>query len=88
MRSDWVVQGFFHSSVQNLQGWRLYDLSGQPVPALYHSHDTSLDPQGEKAFPTCSLKVSCFNLCLLSLVLLSCATVESLLDYLLAGGCW
>lgn len=86
VRSDQVAQVFPHSAVENLQGWRPHNLSGHPVPVFYPPYDTSLYPQGEKASPTPSLKLSCFNLCLLSLVLLSCTTVKSLLDYLLAVG--
>lgn len=34
MSSDQVAQGFIHWGLENLQGWRWYSVSGQPVPLL------------------------------------------------------
>lgn len=50
-----------YSGLENLQWWRLHNLSGLPVLPRY--------PQSEKIFLTSSLNVSCFNLCQLSLIL-------------------
>lgn len=37
LRSDPVTQGFKPSGPKNLQGWKLYNLYGQPAPALHCS---------------------------------------------------
>lgn len=48
VRSDRVSLFFLHSSVENLQGWALPNLSGQPVLMLCHPCSTQLYTQGEK----------------------------------------
>lgn len=60
MRSDQVSQAFIQSGLENIQGWKVHSLPGQPVP---------LDcPHGGKTFPLSSLNPSCFILCMLSLI--------------------
>ena len=43
MKSELVTQSFIQSGLENLQGYRLYYLAGQPVGLLDY-------PNGEKGF--------------------------------------
>lgn len=62
IRPKQVAQGFILSGLENLQGWSLYNFSGQTAWLLDCPH-------GEKDFPKCSLNLCCFNLSPLSLVI-------------------
>lgn len=42
MRSDQVTWGFIQLGLEILQGWRLHDLSGQPVPVLACPHGSKV----------------------------------------------
>jgi len=35
---DMVAQDHIQMAFEDLQGWRLHDLPGQPVPVLSHAH--------------------------------------------------
>lgn len=58
-RSNQVAWAFLQLSLENLQGWRLYNISGQPAPMFDCPH-------GEKVFLISCQKLSCFNLSSLS----------------------
>lgn len=70
MRPDHLAQGFVQTGLENLQGWRLHNLSRQSVPPL-----TVLT--GRKCFPVPSLNPSGFNVWSL-LVLPPCKAEQSL----------
>ena len=57
-----VAQGLTEPGTENLQGWQLHDLPGQPVPLLD-------SPQGEEASLIPTLNLSCFSVFPLLLVL-------------------
>jgi len=64
------AQGFIQWGLENLQGQKLPNLSGPPdaVPDCF---------RWEKGFLTSSLDFSCFNSCLLCLILPPCPTGKS-----------
>jgi len=66
-----VVQDPVQLAFDYLQGWRLHDFSGQPVPVLGHLHS-------EKVFPDVQKEPPVFGLCPLPLILLLGTTVKSL----------
>lgn len=53
-----LLRALIQSGIENLRGWRLHSLPGQPVPMC------DCHPEGEKFFFKPSLKLSCFSLCL------------------------
>jgi len=53
-----LLRALIQSGVENLQGWRLYNLSGQPVP-MYDCF-----PTRGKFFFKSRLSLSCSSLCL------------------------
>lgn len=54
-------QGHVQPCFEYLQGWKLYRLSGQPIPIIFHA--------GIFFSPTTSQNFQCSNLCLLFLVI-------------------
>lgn len=69
---------------KSVWGETLWAAHSSTLPSLWYIFVSSRC----KVSPTYSLKLSCFNLCLLSIVFPSCTAVKSLLDFLLVGGCW
>lgn len=62
IRPNQVAQGFILSGLENLQGWRLHNFSGQTAPLLDCPHD-------EEDFPKSTLNLCRFNLSPLSLII-------------------
>ena len=46
-----VAQDCIQMAFQYLQGWRLHNLSGQPVPVLGHSPSKKVFPDGQREPP-------------------------------------
>lgn len=53
MKSDQVAQGFIHLGLENPQGWRLPNLSGQPHPLPGCSHGEFLFHQKQNSPKLC-----------------------------------
>jgi len=66
-----VSQDHDQTAFEYLQGWRLHQLPGQPVPVLGHPHN-------EKLFPDVRGILLCFRWCQLLLVLLLGTTEKRL----------
>lgn len=63
MRSDQAAQGLIQLCLENLQIWKLYSFSGQPVPLLDYTHGKRV------VFLTLGLNLSYFDFYLLFLIL-------------------
>lgn len=83
IRSNQVAQGFIPSDLENLQGWRLYNFSGQTAPLLDCPHC-------KKDFPKSTWNLCCFNLSPLSLGIPPYSPVKTLAppSWSLHHTCW
>jgi len=46
-----VAQNYVHSAFEYLQRWKVYNLSGQPVPVLGHPHSKEVFPYSQTEPP-------------------------------------